>query len=72
MFRWLPKLLPRVGRLADRGRGTVRGTGRGLREPSRGEGGAATALFDVEPPAHPGAVIRGAPMSSNVRKFEEG
>lgn len=35
-------------------------------------GGEATALFDVEQPAHPGAVIRGAPMSSNVRKFEEG
>ena len=34
-------------------------------------GWAATALFDVESPAHPGAGIRGAPMSSNVRKFEE-
>lgn len=52
---------PRSGSGASRGRG----------EPSR-EGGAATALFDVEPPAHPGAGIRGAPMSSNVRKFEEG
>lgn len=50
-----------------------RGAGRKLG--ARGalpRGGEATALFDVEPPAHPGAGIRGAPMSSNVRKFEEG
>lgn len=45
--------------------------------PAGGRGGlevggwAATALADVESPAHPGAGIRGAPMSSNVRKFEE-
>lgn len=39
MFRWLRKLLPRMGRMAGRGPGTVRGAGRGLREPSRGEGG---------------------------------
>lgn len=44
----------------------------GAGSPPAGGGGAATALFDVEPPAHPGAGIRGAPMSSNVRKFEEG
>jgi hypothetical protein len=57
------------GRL-DSGRGT------GCRTGAKGAlpqgGGEATALFDVEQPAHPGAVIRGAPMSSNVRKFEEG
>lgn len=68
-----------AGRLAWPGRpgqrsgpGAALGTSWGRGEPSRRVGGAATALFDVEPPAHPGAGIRGAPMSSNVRKFEEG
>lgn len=52
------------------GPGAALGAGWGRGSPPAG--GATTALFDVEPPAHPGAGIRGAPMSSNVRKFEEG
>lgn len=59
-------------RARDRGRAPRGAQAGGAGSPPAGGGGAAAALFDVESPAHPGAGIRGAPMSSNVRKFEEG